>query len=116
LIDVEDKWFKASELEKSGRLREALRLYLEKAEMEKDPAMAAISFLSAARCAIKLGEMDRASELFRAAGRKYEEVAEKVGEESPNLLEWAYSMASRCYQLAGDRESSENVLSKIRKR
>jgi len=115
-MEAEEKWLKASELEKAGMLQEALKLYLEKAEAEEDPSMAAISLLSAARCAIKLGEMERAAELFRAAGRKYEEVAERVGEESPNLLEWAYNMASRCYQLAGDREASERAMSKIRRR
>jgi len=116
LMAEEDKWLRACELERAGSLQEALRLYLENAEAEEDPCMAAISLLSAARCAVKLGEMERAMELFRAAGRRYEEAAEKFGGASPNLLEWAYDVASRCYQLAGDSKAYEKVLSRIRRR
>ncbi len=108
---MDENWLKASELEKEGRIEEALKLYLEIAETAEE-AVAAVSLLSAAKCAVRLGRMNEAMELFKKAGAKYEQLADEMGASSPNLSEWAYGIALKCYQLAGDRSSSENVLKK----
>ena len=72
--------------------------------------IAAISFLSAARCAMKLGKVEKAVELFREAGKRYEDLAQLFEKSSPNMAKWAYGMASRCYQLAGDAKRSLDLL------
>lgn len=106
----EPYWIRASRLEQAGKLEEALKLYLEGCEHEEDPMIAAISLLSAARCAMKLGRVEKAVELFREAGRRYETLAQLAERSSPNMAKWAYGMASRCYQLAGDARRSLDML------
>ncbi|MCD6235576.1 MAG: hypothetical protein J7J94_01060 [Thaumarchaeota archaeon] len=101
--ELNEEWFRASELEVEGKTEEAMKIYLEIAERESDPALSALSMLSAAKCAVKLGRMNEASELFKAAGKMYEKLAEKVRESSPDLSEWARGMAIKCYQLAGEK-------------
>jgi len=106
----EPYWIKAGRLEQEGRLEEALKLYLEGCEHEGDPMIAAISLLSAARCAMKLGRTEEAIKFFREAGKRYEDLARLSEKSSPNMAKWAYGMASRCYQLAGDAERSLDML------
>lgn len=106
----EPYWIRASRLEQAGRLEEALRLYLEGCKHEEDLMVAAISLLSAARCAVKLGRIEEAIKLFRDAGKRYEELAKLSEGSSPNMAKWAYGMASRCYQLAGDTRRSLDML------
>ena len=86
-ISGESKWFKASQLERQGRLEEAMNLYLEEAK-EQEPkslALSALSMLSAAKCAAKLGKKC-ASEYFEEAAdnvlRKAESLLEKIGEKA----------------------------------
>ena len=112
-ISGENRWFKASQLEKQGKLEEAIKLYLEEAREQeaKSPALSALSMLSAAKCAAKLGK-ENAFEYFREAGRKYEEYGDSIMSISPNSSAWAYKMASRCYNWAGDQEAADNVLRK----
>ena len=112
-ISGESKWFKASQLERQGRLEEAMNLYLEEAK-EQEPkslALSALSMLSAAKCAAKLGKKC-ASEYFEEAGRRYEKYGDSIINVSPNSSAWAYKMASRCYNWAGDEEAADNVLRK----
>lgn len=106
----EPYWIRASRLEQEGKLEEALRLYLEGCRHEEDLMIAAISLLSAARCAMKLGRVDEALKFFREAGRRYESLAQLSERSSPNMAKWAYGMASRCYQLAGDMRRSLDML------
>ena len=109
----EDLWIKANRLERDGRFEEALKLYLEEYERSRDLLIQAISLLSAARCAIKMERMEYAMELFEEAGRRYEEYAESSKDTAPNLAKWAYGIASRCYQLAGDLKSALNMLRRM---
>ncbi len=108
----EDLWIRAMELEREGRLEEALKLYLEICEREEDLVLSAISLLSAAKCAVKLGRTEEAMKLFGDAGKKYESFARSSEKTSPNIAKWAYGMASRCYQLAGDINSFLSLLRK----
>lgn len=113
-VGGESKWFKANKLEKEGKYEEALTLYLEEAkeQEEKSPALTALSYLSAAKCALKLGKIDEASKLFLEAGKRYEDYGDSVLSVSPNSSAWAYKMASRCYTWAGDDSSAEKALEK----
>ena len=65
-ISGESKWFRASQLEKEGKLEEALSLYLEEAEEKagESPGLSALSMLSAAKCATKLGRHEEARKYF----------------------------------------------------
>ena len=112
-ISGESKWFKASQLEKQGKLEEALNLYLEEAEEQeaRSLALSALSMLSAAKCAAKLGK-EHASEYFKEAGKRYEKYGDSIISVSPNSSAWAYKMASRCYNWAGDQEAADNALRK----
>ena len=112
-ISGESKWFKASQLERQGKLEEAMNLYLEEAREQeaKSLALSALSMLSAAKCAAKLGK-ESASEYFKEAGRRYEKYGDSIISISPNSSAWAYKMASKCYNWAGDRESADSVLKK----
>ncbi|OYT68131.1 MAG: hypothetical protein B6U65_00345 [Candidatus Wolframiiraptor sp. EX4484-121] len=112
-VSGESKWFKASRLERQGKLEEAMNLYLEEAREQeaKSLALSALSMLSAAKCAAKLGE-ERASEYFKEAGRRYEKYGDSILSISPNSSAWAYKMASRCYNWAGDQKAADNVLKK----
>jgi len=105
----EDLWIRAVKLEQEGRLEEALRTYLKICE-QKDPMLSAISLLSAAKCAMKLGRMEEAMKLFQDAGKRYERLAKSSEKASPNIAKWAYGMAARCYQLAGDVNSFRSSL------
>ena len=49
---------------------------------------------------------------FKEAGRRYEKYGDSIISISPNSSAWAYKMASRCYNWAGDRESADSVLKK----
>ena len=109
----EDLWIKANKFEKDGRFEEALKLYLEECEKSRDPLVQAISLLSAARCAIRIEKMEYAMELFEKAGRRYEEYAKLNEDAAPALAKWAYGIASRCYQLAGDIKSALNTFKKM---
>lgn len=113
-VGGESRWFKANKLEKEGRYEEALKLYLEEAEKQgdKSPALAALSLLSAAKCALKLGRIDEASRLFREAGEKYEAYGKTIITASPNSSAWAYKMASKCYTWAGEDSAAEKALEK----
>ena len=113
-VGGESRWFKANKLEKEGRYGEALTLYLEEAknQEERSPALTALSYLSAAKCALKLGRIDDASKLFLKAGKKYEDYGDSILSVSPNSSAWAYKMASRCYAWAGDDSSAEKALEK----
>ncbi len=113
--DGGDLWKKANELERDGKLREALEIYVRNAEKGDDLALSAINFLAAARCAVKLGRMDEAREFFRKAGQLYEKLGENLEGDSYNYAEWAYRMASNCYRLSGDLELSRNALEKAEK-
>lgn len=110
--DEEGSWRRANELERNGRLREAMEIYIKNAEKGDNLAFSAINLLSAARCAVKLGIMDEAGELFRRAGELYERLGEKFESESHNYAEWAYRMASSCYRISGDIKLSDKVLEK----
>jgi len=112
-ISGESKWFKASQSEKQGKLEEALNLYLEEAEEQeaRSLALSALSMLSAAKCAAKLGK-EHASEYFKEAGKRYEKYGDSIISVSPNSSAWAYKMASRCYNWAGDQEAADNALRK----
>ena len=112
-ISSESKWFKASQLEKQGKLEEAIKLYLEEAKDQeaKSLALSALSMLSAAKCAAKLGK-ENAFEYFREAGRKYEEYGDSIMNISPNSSAWAYKIASKCYNWAGDQKAADNALKK----
>jgi len=113
--EEKDSWEKANELEREGRLQEALEIYIKNAENGSNLAISAINFLSAAKCAVKLGKMDEAKDLFRKAGEFYEKLGESLEEESYNYAEWAYRMASNCYRLSGDLELSNRATSKAEK-
>lgn len=108
--DEENSWKRANELERDGKLEEAMEIYIENAEKCDDPAFSAINLLSAARCAIKLGMMNEARELFRRAGELYEKLGERYEADSRNYAEWAYRIASNCYNLSGDLELSLKAL------
>ncbi len=113
-ISGESKWFRASQLEKEGKLEEALSLYLEEAAEKAggSPGLSALSMLSAAKCATKLGRHEEARRYFRQAGERYESYGDSVISISPNSSAWAYRMAARCYEWAGDRESASRLLRK----
>jgi len=113
-ISGESKWFRASQLEKEGKLEEALSLYLEEAEEKagESPGLSALSMLSAAKCATKLGRHEEARRYFKQAGERYESYGDSVISISPNSSAWAYKMAARCYEWAGDRESASRLLRK----
>ncbi|MCS7132208.1 MAG: tetratricopeptide repeat protein [Aigarchaeota archaeon] len=111
-MDEEDSWRRANELERGGRLREAIEIYVKNAEKGDNLAFSAMNFLSAARCAVKLGVMDEAREFFRKAGDLYERLGESLEGGSHNYAEWAYLMASNCYRLSGDMEFSNRALEK----
>lgn len=113
-ISGESRWFKANKLEREGKYEEALTLYLEEArsQEERSPALTALSYLSAAKCALKLGRIDEASKLFLEAGKKYEDYGDSILNVSPNSSAWAYKIASRCYTWAGDNNSAEKALEK----
>jgi len=109
------KWFRASQLEKEGRFEEALNLYLEEAEEKagESPGLSALSMLSAAKCATRLGRHEEAKEYFKQAGERYESYGDLVISISPNSSAWAYKMAARCYEWAGDKESASRLLKKV---
>ena len=110
----ESRWLRASQLEKEERYEEALKLYLEEAEEqeERSLALSALSFLSAAKCAVKLGRLDEARKYFEEAGARYEKYADSIISISPNSSAWAYKMASRCYNWAGKDREADNILRK----
>lgn len=110
--DEEGSWRRANQLERDGRLREAIEVYVKNAEKGDNLAFSAINFLSAARCAVKLGMMNEAREFFRRAAELYERLGESLECESHSYAEWAYRMASNCYRLSGDAELSNSVLEK----
>jgi len=111
IIDKKSKWLKATKLEKEGKLREAAKEYLEEAKKQesKNIAMAALSYLSAAKCLMKVGERERAMELFKKAGDKYREYGESIISLTPTSTAWAYNMASKCYMWAEEYGKAEEL-------
>jgi len=105
------KWFRASKLEKEGKVKEAVKLYLEEAKEQKskNPGLAGLCYLSAAKSLMKAGKRERAMPLFMKAAESYASYAERVLAVSPSSAIWGYKMASRCYAWAGEYSKAEEM-------
>ena len=109
----ESHWSIGNKLEKEEKYQEALEHYLKEAEVQKQKknnAMAALSLLSAAKCALKIKDNKAASTLFDLAGDSYIEYAETTSSISPRSSIWGYRMASKCYMWANKFEKAEKAL------
>lgn len=109
----ESHWSLGTKLEKEEKYQEALEHYLKEAEIQKQKnniAMAALSLLSAAKCALKAGDNKAATTLFDLAGDSYMEYAESTASISPRSSIWGYKMASKCYMWANRFEKAEKAL------
>jgi len=111
--DTEDDWVRASRLEREGRYEEASKYYLKDAEKERNPAMAALSYLSAAKCLAKVGKKE-AAKYFRLAAENYRKYAEETVGISPTSAVWGYLTASKCYMWAEDEEKAKEYMEKAR--
>jgi len=106
-------WSLGTKLEKEEKYQEALEHYLKEAEIQKEKkniAMAALSLLSAAKCALKIGDKKAAITLFDLAGDSYVEYADSTASISPRSSIWGYKMASKCYMWANKFEKAEKAL------
>jgi len=105
------EWIKATRLEREGRLEEAAKHYINEAKRQEDknPAMAALSYLSAAKCLVRAGKRSEALEYFRLAGHKYREYADSTSSVAPSSTVWGYRMAAKCYMWAEDYEEAEKL-------
>ena len=110
-VSGKSKWIRATKLEEEGKFEEAAKLYVEEAEShtKERPAMAGLSFLSAAKSLLKAGKRREAMELFERAARNYMRHAETVKTVSPKTAAWSYRMASKCYAWAEMYEESEEA-------
>jgi len=109
----ESHWSMGTKLEKEEKYQEALEHYLKEAEIQKQRnniAMAALSLLSAAKCALKAGDNKAAMTLFDLAGDSYVKYAESTSSVSPRSSIWGYKMASKCYMWANKFEKAEKAL------
>ena len=110
-VSGKSRWIRATKLEEEGKFEEAAKLYVEEAEncSEERPAMAGLSFLSAAKSLLKAGKRREAMELFERAARNYMRHAETVKPISPHTAAWSYRMASKCYAWAEMYEESREA-------
>lgn len=114
-MSSEDYWIMASKLEREGKFEEASEYYLKEAKLRSgSPAMAALSYLSAARCLSKIARMKEARRYYRLAGENYERYAEEVIEVSPNSAVWGYVTASKCFMWSEDEGKAKENMDKAR--
>ena len=110
--EEKSEWLLATRLEREGNLEEAAEHYLREARRQdgKNAAMAALGYLSAAKCLLRVGRRDEALELFRLAGDKYREYAESTSSIAPTSTVWGYRMAAKCYMWAEEYETAQRLM------
>jgi len=115
LIDRDNYWLTAVNMEDDGNLFDAVKFYLKDAIecLNKDSlGRTALSCSCAANCLAKTGNSEHASALYRETAALYEENADSVIADSIRESLWSLEEAYEYYFVADDFDKAQNAYDK----